>query len=138
LARVAWEWGARAESVDVLQRLLQTLQGGQFQLGEPFWPASVRFDSIALGSQPANWFAGAAAEQYERTFSFSSKYFGASPFLAWLCGQPFASAEMERRRVLLAARAGQRPKIPLRLCTEALDHLNANVWRSGQVAGTIA
>jgi hypothetical protein len=137
LARVAWEWGARDESAAVLQRLLQTLQSGKFQLNEPFWPASTRFDSIALGSQPANWFAGAAAEQFERTFSFSSIFAGASPVLAWLCSQPFAPAEMERRRVLLAARAGQRPKVPLRLCTAALDHLNANVWRAGQVPGTI-
>jgi hypothetical protein len=58
--------------------------------------------------------------------------------LAWLCRQPFAPAEMERRRVLLAARAGQRPRVPLRLRTAALDHLNANVWRAGQVPGTIS
>jgi len=143
LARVEWEWGARSESVAVLQRLLRALQGGQIQLGEiqlgePFWPASARFDSVAPGSQPANWFVGAAAEQFERTFSFSSIFGGASPVLAWLCSQPFAPAEMERRRVLLAARVGQRPKVPLRLRTAALDHLNANVWRAGQVPGTIA
>ena len=85
LARVAWEWGARAESVAALQRLLQTVQSGQIQLGEPFWPANPRFDNIAPGSQPANWFVGAAAEQFERTFSFSSVFAGgASPFLAWL------------------------------------------------------
>jgi FkbM family methyltransferase len=137
LARVAWEWGARRESVAVLQRLLNTLQSGQIQLDEPFWPASRRFDGIALDSQPANWFTGAAAEQFERTFSFSSIFAGFSPVLAWLCSQPFAPAEMERRRVLLAARAGQRPKVPLRLRTASLDHLNANVWRAGQVPGTI-
>lgn len=137
LARVAWEWGARGGSVAILQRLLQTLQSGQIQFGEPFWPASRRFDSIAAGSQPMNWFAGAAAEQYEKTFSFSSMFGGLSPALAWLCGEPFATAEMERRRVLLAARAGQRPKVPARLCSAALDHLNANVWRTGQVPGTI-
>ena len=136
LARVAWEWGARVESVSILQRLLQSLQSGQIQLGEPFWPASARFDNIAQNDQPANWFVGAAAEQFERTFSFSSIFGGASPGLAWLCSQPFASAEMERRRVLLAARANQRPKVPLRLRTAALDHLNAKVWRAGQVPGT--
>jgi FkbM family methyltransferase len=138
LVRVAWEWGARGESVAALQRLLRTLQSGQIQLGEPFWPASARFDDIPPGRQPANWFVGAAAEQFERTFGFSSKFVGASPVLAWLCRQPFAPAEMERRRVLLAARAGQRPRVPLRLRTAALDHLNANVWRAGQVPGTIS
>jgi FkbM family methyltransferase len=138
LARVAWEWGARGESVAVLLRLLKTLRGGELQLGEPFWPAHARFDDMALGSQPADWFTGAAVEQFEQTLSFSSIFSGVSPVLAWLCSQPFAPAEMERRRVLLAARAGQRPKVPLRLCTAALDHLNASVWRAGLVPGTIA
>jgi FkbM family methyltransferase len=136
-ARVAWEWGARGESVAVLRRLLQTLQSGQIQLGEPFLPARVRFDSMALGSQPANWFAGAAVEQFERTFSLSSTFAGASPVLAWLCLQPFASIEMERRRVLVAARAGLRPSVPARLCQVAPDHLNADIWRAGKVPGTI-
>jgi FkbM family methyltransferase len=136
-ARVAWEWGARGESVAVLQRLLQTLQSSKFQLGEPFWPASTRFDSIALCSQPANWLAEAAAEQFERTFSFSSLFAGASPELAWLCSQPYASAEMERRRILVAARANQRPTVPARLCQVAQDHLNAKIWRTGKVPGTI-
>jgi FkbM family methyltransferase len=137
LARVAWEWGARAESVAVLQRLLQTVQSGQIQLGEPFWPANPRFDSIAPGSQPANWFVGAAAEQFEQTFSYSSVFAGASPFLGWLCAQPFARTEMERRRVLIAARAGQRPIVPGRLCQGKPDHLNAKIWRAGKVPGTI-
>jgi hypothetical protein len=90
LARVAWEWGARGESVAVLLRLLKTLQGGQLQLGEPFWPAHARFDEMALGRQPADWFTGAAVEQFEQTLSFSSVFSGTSPVLAWLCGQPFA------------------------------------------------
>jgi FkbM family methyltransferase len=137
LARVAWEWGARGESVAVLRRLLQTLQRGQIQLSEPFWPAHARFDSMGPGSQPANWFAGAAAEQFERSFSFSSIFAGASPVLAWLCGQPFASTEMERRRVLVAGRARQRPVVPARLCQVAPDHLNAKIWRAGKVPGTI-
>lgn len=137
LARVAWEWGARGESVAVLRRLLQALQSGQIQFREPFWPASTRFDDLAQANQPSIWFAAAAAEQFERTFSFSSVFSGVSPILAWLASQPLAAAEMERRRVLLAARAGQRPKVPLRLRTQASDHLNADVWRTGQVPGTI-
>ena len=137
LARVAWEWGARAESVAVLQHLLQTLQGRQIQLGEPFWPAHPRFDSMKPGNEQYNWFASAAAEQYERSFSFSSMFAGASGVLAWLCTQPFASIEMERRRVLVAALAGQRPTIPRRLCEVHPDHLNADIWRAGRVPGTI-
>ena len=137
LARVAWEWGARGESVAVLQRLIQILKSGQIQFDEPFWPAHERFDSMEPGNQPANWFAGAAAEQLEQTFSFSSIFGGVSPVLAWLCAQPFASTEMERRRVLVAARAGQRPAVPGRLCQVKPDHLNADLWRAGKVPGTI-
>jgi hypothetical protein len=136
LARVAWEWGARDESVAALRRLLDMLQGGQIQFGEPFWPASLRFETIALGDRPGDWFAGAAAEQLERSSHFSSVFGGPSSFLEWLCGQPFAPAEMERRRVLLGARAGLRPIVPARLRVPASDHLNASVWRAGQVPGT--
>jgi FkbM family methyltransferase len=133
LARVAWEWGARAESVTVLQRLLQSLQGRQIQLGEPFWPAHPRFDSVEPGNGQYDWFASAVAEQYEQSFGFSSIFGGASGVLAWLCAQPFASPEMERRRILVAARAGQRPTVPGGLCEVKPDHLNADIWRAGRV-----
>jgi FkbM family methyltransferase len=137
LARIAWEWGARAESVAVLRRLLQTVQSGQIQLGEPFLPANPRFDKIAPGRQPANCFATAAAEQLERSVSFSSLFVGASPYLAWLCAEPFASTEMERRRVLVAARSSRRATVPSRLWQVKPDHLNADVWRAGKVPGTV-
>jgi hypothetical protein len=137
LARVAWEWGARGESAAVLNRLLGMLQSGQIQFGEPFWPASLRYEGIALGNRPGDWFAGATAEQFERAFSFSTICNGPTPFLDWLCGQPFVPAEMERRRILLGARAGLRPAVPARLRVPAPDHLNASVWRAGQVPGTM-
>jgi len=44
---------------------------------------------------------------------------------------------MERRRVLVAARAGQRPTVPARLCQVAPDHLNAEIWRAGKIPGTM-
>jgi hypothetical protein len=44
---------------------------------------------------------------------------------------------MERRRVLVAGRARQRPVVPARLCQVAPDHLNAKIWRAGKVPGTI-
>jgi FkbM family methyltransferase len=137
LARVAWEWGARAESVAVLRRLFALLQSGQIQLNEPLWPASARFDRTAPGGDIAAWFVGAAAEQFEKTWAFSSAFVGASPALEWLRTQPFAAIEMERRHVLLSARAGQRLKVPKRLQTAAPDHLNADIWRAGKVPGTI-
>jgi FkbM family methyltransferase len=137
LARVAWEWGARGESVSALGHLLENLRSTGIYFREPFWPASPRFDDVSPGTQLVEWFAAAAAEQFERTCSFSSLFNGASPALQWLCGQPFASAEMERRRTLLAAVSGQRPRVPERLCTAAQDHLNADVWRGGMVPGTV-
>lgn len=135
-ARIAWEWGARGESVAALAQLLQNLTGST-RLKEPFWPAAARFDDISPDDQPLDWFAAAAAEQYERTFSFSSLFSGPSPRLAWLGNQRFASAEMERRRILTAALAGMRPKVSKRLCEPATDHLNAAVWRTGAVPGTV-
>ena len=137
-ARVAWESGARNECVSVLRQMLQTQRNGQPRLDERFWPAAARFDHIVPGKQPTNWFVGAVAEQYEKAASFSSVFAGPSPVLNWLCNQTFASAEMERRRVLIAARAGMRPSVPAKLCVAAPDHLNAELWRAAKVPGTIA
>ncbi len=134
-ARIAWESGARSECVTALQRFMQLLQ--DMRLREPFWPAAARFDEIAAGERPLEWFVAAAAEQYERTFSFSSVFSGVSPLLDWLCGQPFASSEMERRRVLAAAGAGSAPNVPKRLREPAPDHLNAEIWRAGTIPGTV-
>jgi FkbM family methyltransferase len=137
-ARIAWEAGARAECVGVLQKLLEFLGRQPVQPREPFWPPSPRFDDIGTGDKPADWFAVSAAEQFERTRSFSSYFVGASPVLPWLCNQGLATAEMLRRATLITARAGQRPKVPERLRSPAPDHMNADLWGSGGVPGTLA
>src|SRR6185437_3479489 len=49
-----------------LQQVLQRLQGARVPLVEPFWPARPRFDDIVPKAGAADWFAVAAAEQYER------------------------------------------------------------------------
>ena len=135
-ARVAWEFGARSESILALNKLLQIAQNTGLPFAEPFWPASSRFDEISPESDPRTWFVTAAAEQFERTFTFSSAFGGASQALAWLCNQKLASAEMERRRVLIEARAGQSPIVPERLRIRAQDNRNAKLWREGMVPGT--
>jgi len=135
-ARISWEWGARAESVAALQRLFQILRDRPAPLKEPFWPAACRFGGSGPSVPPVDWFWLAAAEQYERTCSYSSCFSGASQFLSWLCEQRLADAEMLRRQTLIAARAGQRPRAPERLRIPAPDHLNADVWRSGMIPGT--
>jgi FkbM family methyltransferase len=137
LARVAWEWGARDASVAALQQLLNVLQGGGIRLDEPFWPAAPRFDDMDLGNKPAAWLVAASAEHYERTFSLSSFFGGPTPALDWLCAQRFAARDIERRRVLHAAKAGQRPTVPPSLCVASADHLNADIWRAGLVPGTV-
>ena len=137
LARVAWEWGAPAEFVSVLQQLMQWLETRPVGLNEPFWPASPRFDDIAPGDGVAEWFLAAVLEQLERTAKFSSVFGGASRAIAWLCNNKFSSVEMERRRTLAAAHAALQPKVPERLFATAPDHLNAVLWRSGLVQGTM-
>jgi FkbM family methyltransferase len=135
-ARIAWEAGERVACVDALRALIGGLQRGSVQILEPFWPACPRFDTVAADGCAGEWFLTSVVEQFERTSGFSSLFSGGSQGLEWLCQQPLASIEMERRRVLLAAGAGQRVEVPPRLCTPASDHLNAEIWRTGKVPGT--
>jgi FkbM family methyltransferase len=137
-ARIAWEGGVRGESIAVLRRMLEHQRNNETSVNEPFWPAAARYDCISSSGQAANWFVGALAEQYEKARSFSSTFAGGSHVLNWISKQAFARVEMERRRVLIAARADMRPSVPARLCEAAPDHLNAEIWRSGRVPGTIA
>ena len=103
---------------------------------EPFWPAAARFDGISPGGKRAEWLLVSAFEQLERAAGFSSTFLRSQLDLDWLCAQPFVSAEMERRRVLQHAAAGERTEVPARLCVAADDHLNAEVWRAGLVPNT--
>jgi FkbM family methyltransferase len=135
LARISWDWGQRGECVKALKTLLAMYERDSLVLSEPFWPACPRFDRVVPAGQAWTWFIVSAVEQFERAASFSSCFSGASSAIDWLCGQPFACAEMMRRRMLLAARAGQRPTVPKELDTPAHDHLNADIWRSGKVPG---
>jgi hypothetical protein len=48
------------------------------------------------------------------------------------------SMQKERRSVFYAVRAGMRPSVPAKLYVAAPDHLNAVLWRSAKVPGTIA
>src|SRR5262249_11517264 len=116
-----------------LRDFIGELERRTIALSEPFWPACPRFDSLPPGEQPGIWFVASAIEQHERVRAYSSYFEDDSSGLDWLCQQPFTSIEMERRRVLVAARAGRRIEISERLRVKSLDHLNAEVWRSGGV-----
>ncbi len=135
-ARIAWEAGERAACVATLQAFFASAGTRSSAVTEPFWPACPRYDTLDPADRPMDWFLSAMMEQLERARAHSSLYGGENPALNWLCDRPYASAEMERRRVLLAARAGKNPVVPERLRHAADDHLNAELWCSGQIPGT--
>jgi FkbM family methyltransferase len=133
-ARCAWDWGRRTECVAALLQIINMSNQSAPPLTEPFWPASARFDDItAPAREDRTWFLCAALEQFERANLHSSLFSnGPSPYLPWLCAQPFASAEMERRRFLQASRARQPTDVPPRLRKNSPDHRNAALWRDIQ------
>jgi FkbM family methyltransferase len=133
-ARCAWDWGNRSECVAALHQLVEQSQRNAAPPSEPFWPAAARFDEIvATPQQMSSFFFSAVLEQFERAASFSSLYGGHEPFAEWLCAQPFASAEMERRRFLRRLRARQSSEAPPRMRHDAPDNLNAELWRDSRV-----
>jgi FkbM family methyltransferase len=132
-ARAAWDFGARAESFKVVQAI-----GGAAQaVTEPFWPPCPRYDRLHPGTTGGAWLSCTIAEHAMRAGAFSSMFVDSAPALPWLNQQPFACAETLRRQVLMAARAGARPRVPPPLCRQAVEHLNADIWRSGRVPGTV-
>ena len=136
LARIAWEAGARVVCVDALRRFLDIVGRGDQRMNEPFWPASPRFDAIPPRGKTTEWFAVSAIEQFERAAAHSSYFGDIGVNLDWLSRQPLAATEIERRRVLRRARAGEQVEVPARLCVSAPDHINADVWRAGLVPNT--
>jgi FkbM family methyltransferase len=136
LARVAWEAGERVVCMNALATFVELVKGGENRVPEPFWPACPRFDSLAPGAEWATWFVVAAFEQCERAWSHSSLFHSSGIDLDWLGSQPFVSAEIDRRKVLQRARAGDRVAVPARLRVTAADHINAEIWRAGLVPNT--
>jgi len=131
-ARVAHEAGMRLLGTECLGRMLDIMTRGRPQLFEPFWPASARYDTIDVGADPEIWFLAATLEAYEQRRAFSS-FFAATNTLAsldWLSSTSYASPAMERRRQLMAIRAGrqhQRQSSPLLRSANA-GHLNPQLW----------
>jgi FkbM family methyltransferase len=137
LARITSEMGLRAVSVYALKILTDVLKRGTGRIMEPFWPPNPRFDGVAPGANVVEWFVVAALEQFEQTAFHSSRFGSSGVDLDWLSRQPLVSTEIERRRILQRARAGQQMEVPPRLLTPAPDHLNADIWRDGLVTNTI-
>ena len=137
LARITWEIGHRAISVNALKIMADVLKAGTGRIMEPFWPANPRFDAIVPGANVVEWFVVAALEQFEQTAFHSSRFGNPGVDLDWLGRQPHVCAEIERRRMLQRLRAGQKIEVPPRLLIPAPDHCNADSWRGGLVTNTI-
>lgn len=136
LARIASDIGNRSVAVNALRLVADVLKGGKGRISEPFWPASPRYDHLSPGTNVVGWFMAAALERLEQLAAYSSCFAPSLVDLDWLAKQPLVATEIERRRVLQQARAGQRVKVPSRLRAAASDHLNAEIWRAGTVPGT--
>jgi FkbM family methyltransferase len=135
-ARVAHEAGMRSLAIECLSRMLDVMNRGRPQVREPFWPAAARYDSISPGGDRDIWFLAATFEAYEERRAFSS-YFavpgGTLLALDWLSSTPYATPAMERRRQLVAIRAGrqrERQSSPL-LSKASAGHLNPQLWGAG-------
>jgi hypothetical protein len=137
LARIASDLGHRNVAVNALRLVADVLKGGKGRIMEPFWPARPRFDHVAPGTDPVGWFVAAALEQLELSASYSSCFAASGVDLDWLAKQPLACTEIERRRILQHARAGQKVAVPSRLLSAASDHVNVKAWRAGAVPNTI-
>jgi FkbM family methyltransferase len=104
LARVANDYGERAQAVDALKRLVEFIrQTGEVDKNEPFLAPLERFDSIAPRESLDNWILGAVLEQLERRERFSSFYAGPSALqrLEDIHTLGFGSPEMGRRLELV-------------------------------------
>jgi hypothetical protein len=134
LMRAGWELGAREIIVAAGMQFPEALRWPQ-NIAEPFLIATKRFEDTKPTGNPMNWFVTAGLEQLERNASYSS-YFGATGLdLNWLAKQEFVATEIERRRVLIALRAGRRMTVPDLLTRPSYDHINADIWRQRLVPG---
>jgi hypothetical protein len=109
-ARVAWALGHRTACAEALAPLVRASFAGEVQgLGEPFLPASARFDSLAPAALEP-WFAASVLEQFERARAFSSFYTGDSVIAIAdrIAALGYPSDEMRARRAVAAARAAAR------------------------------
>jgi FkbM family methyltransferase len=131
-ARMAHEAGMRSFGAECLSRMLDIMKRGRPALHEPFWPAAARYDTISPGADREIWFLAATLEAYEQRRAFSSVFAppGTLAALDWLSSTPYASPAMERRRQLMAIRAGrqsERQSSPL-LSKASAGHLNPQLW----------
>lgn len=107
LARIARAYGARAEAVAALGKLLDGLaQGDQPDFTEPFLAPGKRFDTVPPGTNLQAWLLAAILEELERLVAYSSFFSGinSKSRLEKIESLGFGSSEMKRRLQLVQLR----------------------------------
>ena len=109
LARVARDYGARANAVAALGQLGNTIfEQNRVDPTEPFLAPGERFDRVPPGKAVGDWVLAATLEEFERLEHYSSFYtgIGAKQRLEIIRDIGLGSAEMSRRLQLLQQRFG--------------------------------
>lgn len=132
-ARIGAEYGARSWALRALEPILQMARTGTIPLHHPFWPPASRYDRLPTSPQMADWLVASVVETMELLGRHSTRFAAPSIGLDWLCGLPYATPEMLRRRALCQARSGQPMHLPPKLGIGAPDHLNAPLWENETV-----
>ncbi len=132
LARIAWELGERTIAVAQLEKAVAQAEAGE-GTQEPFLMPSPRYEAMPIQGEPGEWLHCALTEQYEKLRVFSSCFGGTSStkVLAGIADRPYRSPEMERRRQLVALRAGiqSAPQPTALVATRSDENLNPDFWR---------
>ena len=141
LARVAYEAGSRSRAVPIIGVMFNEAAGGGLDTGDPTWPPSPEYDSIAVASDRGSWLVAATAEAMVGWSSFSGYFSGATMLapLDWLHASPYASARMERRRQLQQLQARRTASIQPVACLSRAGpgHCNTEFWRRAAAEHTM-
>ncbi len=136
LVRVALDLGRREFAVGVLERLV-TANG--VELDQPFFPPCGRYEFLSPEGRESEWFVAAANEQFELARSHSSCFCGGDlDRLKWLGEGPFASAAINRRLVLEAARRGHGLPDLLGYLNHGLSRENPALWTAAGFQNIVA
>ncbi|NTV13735.1 MAG: FkbM family methyltransferase [Desulfobulbaceae bacterium] len=103
-ARIAFDAGERYLGVSILSHLIERYGLNlDFEITEPFFPVSSRYDSIPPNNNIKEWLFSSILEQYTTKHTFSS-YFTrhqALPQLAMLSNLGFMDEDMRRREAMI-------------------------------------
>jgi FkbM family methyltransferase len=130
LARVAWELGAREAAVSALADAVARVRAEP--PAEAFLMPSPRYEMLEPQGDLTDWIECSLIEQYEKLRTFSSLFGGttSAAVLEPIARRSYRSPEMERRRQLVAMRAGtqDRPQATPLLARRGAENLNPEYW----------